>query len=74
MRIQWDATKRDEVFEQRSIDFTKLDELLCLPYLEDQRRDDPEQYRVIGFADGRLVTFSSPPLSRNRPSRGPVPL
>jgi uncharacterized DUF497 family protein len=28
-----------------------------LPYIEDQRNDDPEQYRIIGFAGGRLVTF-----------------
>ena len=28
-----------------------------MPYLEDQRSDCPEQYRIIGFARGRLVTF-----------------
>jgi len=27
------------------------------PFIEDQRSDDPEQFRVIGFADGRLLTF-----------------
>jgi hypothetical protein len=34
-----------------------LGELLSLPYIEDQSSDDPEQYRVIGFVQGRLVTF-----------------
>jgi uncharacterized DUF497 family protein len=28
-----------------------------LPYVEDQRHDDPKQYRLIGFVGGRLVTF-----------------
>jgi uncharacterized DUF497 family protein len=56
-RIRWHDAKREEVFEQRGIDFAKLDELFCLPYLEDQRYDDPERYRVIGFVDGHLVTF-----------------
>jgi hypothetical protein len=35
----------------------RLEKLLRLPYSEDQRSDDPEQYRLIGFADGQLTTF-----------------
>ena len=57
MRIRWDETKRQQVLAQREIDFARLDELFELPYVEDQRNDDPEQYRVIGFAAGRLVSF-----------------
>jgi uncharacterized DUF497 family protein len=56
MRIQWDETKRQEVLRRRQIDVAFLDEILSLPYVENQRRDDPEQYRVIGFLQGRLVT------------------
>ncbi len=41
----------------RQIDFAQIEELLCLPYVEDQRNDDPEQYRLIGFVDGQLITF-----------------
>jgi uncharacterized DUF497 family protein len=26
-------------------------------YIEDQRNDDPEQYRLIGFVDEHLLTF-----------------
>ena len=26
-------------------------------YVEDQRNNDPEQYRLIGFISGRLVSF-----------------
>ena len=57
MRIRYDPDKRQEVLRRRQIDFADLPELLALPYVEDQRRDDPEQYRVIGFAQGRLVAF-----------------
>ncbi len=57
MRIRWDETKRQEVWRRRQIDFACLHDLLSLPYIEDQRNDDPEQYRVIGFVQGRLVTF-----------------
>jgi uncharacterized DUF497 family protein len=57
MRIRWDEAKRQEVLQRRQIDFTVLHDVLSLPYVEDQRRDDPEQYRVIGFGQGRLITF-----------------
>ena len=57
MRIRWDEAKRQLVLHNRGIDFAQLDELLNWPYVEDQRHDDPEQYRIVGFAGGRLVTF-----------------
>ena len=49
MSIQWDEAKRQQVLQRRHIDFARLDEVLALPYVEDQRNDDPEQYRLIGF-------------------------
>jgi uncharacterized DUF497 family protein len=57
MRIRWDETKRQTVLQRRQIDFALLDELLSLPYVENQSSDDPEQYRVIGFVQRRLITF-----------------
>lgn len=45
------------MLQQRNIDFAGLDDLLCLPYLEDQRSDDPEQYRIIRFVRGQVTTF-----------------
>ena len=59
MRIKFDEHKRQQVLKNnnRRIDFLWFEELLCLPYIEDQRNDDPEQYRIIGFAKGRLRTF-----------------
>ncbi len=57
MRIWWDEKKRQVVLRDRTIDFTDLNELFSLPYLEDQRSDDPEQYRIIGFVNGHVTTF-----------------
>lgn len=57
MRIQWDEAKRQRVLTERDIDFTQLNELLYKPYIEDQRSEHPEQYRIVGFADGTLTTF-----------------
>jgi len=57
MRIRWDEAKRQQVLQRRHIDLAQLTELFCLPYVEDQRNDDPEQYRLIGFVGGHLLTF-----------------
>ena len=57
MRIRWDEKIRQGVLKRRQIDFAVLDDLFYLPYLEAQRSDDPEQYRIIGFAKRRLLTF-----------------
>ena len=57
MRLRWDEKKRQRVLKQRRIDFATLGGLLNLPYLEDQRSDDPEQYRIIGFVRGEIITF-----------------
>ena len=57
MRIRWQESKRQLVLRKRKIDLADLEDLLCVPYIEDQRSDNPEQYRIIGFAAGRVVTF-----------------
>lgn len=57
MRLRWDSAKQQHVLTRRNINFAVLTELMCAPYLEDVRNDDPEQFRIIGFADGRLLTF-----------------
>jgi uncharacterized DUF497 family protein len=57
VRIRWDEKKRQRVLKRRRVDFAALDDLFCLPYLEDQRSDDPEQYRIIGFVRGKVATF-----------------
>jgi len=57
MRIRWDETKRQDVLRRRQIDLACLDEVFSRPYAEDQSNDDPEQYKVIGFLQTRLVSF-----------------
>ncbi|MGK7889053.1 MAG: hypothetical protein AB4042_06935, partial [Leptolyngbyaceae cyanobacterium] len=52
-----DEAKRQRVLADRDIDFARLSDLLYAPYLEDQRSEVPEQYRIIGFAEGQLTTF-----------------
>ena len=42
MRIRWDEAKRQEVLQRRQIDFAVLHDVLGLPYVEDQRSDDPQ--------------------------------
>jgi uncharacterized DUF497 family protein len=57
MRIRWNEGKREHVLQRRRIDFACFEELLCLPYIQDQRSDDPDQYRITGFVGSRLVSF-----------------
>jgi uncharacterized protein len=57
MRIQWDEDKRQRILAERKLDFTDLEDLLSQPYVEDRSLSYTEQYRVIGFARGRLATF-----------------
>ncbi len=57
MRTQWDEAKRQRVLTERGIDLTRLNDLLYKPYIEDQRFEQPEQYRIVGFAGGTLTTF-----------------
>jgi uncharacterized DUF497 family protein len=59
VHIRRDEKKRQHVLQRRRIDFATLGDLFCLPYLEDQRSEDPEQYRIIGFARGKATTFIS---------------
>jgi uncharacterized DUF497 family protein len=57
MRIQWDEDKRQKILAERKLDFADLEDLLYQPYVEDRSLSYTEQYRVIGFARGRLATF-----------------
>ena len=57
MRVRWDEAKRQRVLAERDIDFEQLNDLLYTPYLEDQRSELPEQYRIIGFTNLKLTTF-----------------
>lgn len=57
MRIRWDEDKRQKIIAERKLDFADLEDMLYQPYVEDQSLSYAEQYRIIGFARGRLATF-----------------
>ena len=58
MRFKFD--KRKSAFlrnnPKRGIGFEEVREIWRHPYYEDQRSDVPEQYRAIGWADGKLYS------------------
>ena len=57
MRVKCDPAKREAVLHERGIDLEDLADLFELPYIEDVRNENPLQFRVVGFAGGRLATF-----------------
>ncbi len=42
---------------KRGIGFEEAQEIFARPYYLDQRQDDPEQYRAIGWVKSRLFTL-----------------
>ncbi len=42
---------------KRGIGFEEVQEIFEQRYYQDQRSDDPEQYRAIGWVRGRLFTL-----------------
>ncbi len=42
---------------KRAIGFEEAQEIFEHPYYQDQRSDDPEQYRSIGWVQGQLFTL-----------------
>jgi uncharacterized DUF497 family protein len=42
---------------RRAIGFEEAQEIFTHPYYQDQRNDDPEQYRAIGWGKGHLISL-----------------
>ena len=59
MRFRFDPRKSRRLREnsRRGIGFEEAQEIFARPYYQDQRSDVPEQYRAIGWVDGRLYTI-----------------
>lgn len=59
MRFEFDRKKsallRDN--PKRGVGFEEAQEIFRHPYYEDCRSDDPEQFRAIGWVDGRLYSL-----------------
>jgi len=59
MRFRFDVGKSQRLRKnpKRGIGFEEAREIFGRPYYLDQRSDFPEQYRAIGWADGRLYSL-----------------
>ncbi|QTA92964.1 BrnT family toxin [Desulfonema magnum] len=58
MRFEFDKKKSEKLRRnpKRKTGFEEAAEIWEHPYYEDQRSDDPEQFRVIGWIRGRLYS------------------
>ena len=58
MRFRFSKAKSQSLRRnpRRGIGFEEAQEIFERPYYQDQRSDDPEQYRAIGWVKGRLFT------------------
>jgi uncharacterized DUF497 family protein len=59
VRFKFSRSKSDALRKnpKRAIGFEEAKEIFTHPYYQDQRSDDPEQYRAIGWAKGRLISL-----------------
>jgi uncharacterized DUF497 family protein len=59
MRFRFDPRKSQRLRENplRGIGFEEAQEIFDRPYYLDQRSDDPEQYRAIGWVGDRLFSL-----------------
>ena len=58
MRFEFDKIKSEQLRKNpnRNIGFEEAQEIWEHPYYEDQRVDDPNQYRAIGWVRGKLYS------------------
>jgi len=54
MRFAFDRKKDREVKRKHGVSLTEAKEIFDQVYLVDQRSDDPEQFRAIGWCGDRL--------------------
>ena len=59
MRVRFDAEKGRQLRQnpKRAIGFEEAQEIFEHPYYLDQRSDDPEQYRAIGWVNRQLYAL-----------------
>ena len=58
MWLKFDKRKSEQLRKnpKRKIGFEEAQEIWDQPYYEDQRADNPEQYRAIGWVKGKLYS------------------
>ena len=57
MRYKWNKKKNEKLLKERGAGFGVVVELFDHPYHLSQKNDDPEQWRAIGWAQGKLMTL-----------------
>jgi uncharacterized DUF497 family protein len=56
VRLELNPTKSRDVKRKHGVSLEEAREIFDQAYLVDRRRDDPEQFRAIGFCGGRLCS------------------
>ena len=56
MRFEFDRSKSQAVKRKHGVSLTEAREIFDQAYLVDQKNDDPEQFRAIGWCGGRLCS------------------
>ena len=56
MRFKFDSRKSREVKRKHDVTLEEAGEIFDQVHLVDQRSDDPQQYRAIGWSRGRLCS------------------
>jgi uncharacterized DUF497 family protein len=56
MRIEFDSSKSRAVKQKHGISLQEAQDIFDQSYLVDQRSDDPEQFRAIGWCRGLLCS------------------
>ena len=56
MRFEFDRAKSRTVNRKHGVSLKAAQQIFDQTYLVDQRNDDPEQFRAIGWCNGRLCS------------------
>ena len=56
MRLQFDAAKNIEVLRKHGISLEEAREIFDQTYIIDAKNDEPEQFRAIGWSQGRICS------------------
>ncbi len=56
MRLSFDPVKNREVHRKHGVSLEEAREIFDQTYVVDQKNDDPEQFRAIGWCRGRLCS------------------
>jgi uncharacterized DUF497 family protein len=57
VRVNWGEAKNTLLKRERGIGFEEALEIFQRNYVIQHKNDDPEQYKAIGFVNGKLVTL-----------------